>query len=69
MSASSDESETEVACEGCGGVVRRFGTSEISLKEGGPDLPGAECVREQMCSKQVLCWSCMNDSITRFLSS
>ena len=69
MSASSDESETEVACESCGGVVRRFGTSEISLKEGGPDLPGAECVREQMCSKQVLCWSCMNDSITRFLSS
>jgi len=64
-----DESETEVACEGCGGVVRRFGRSEISLKEGGSALPGAECVREQMCSKQVLCWSCMNDSITRFLSS
>ena len=64
-----DESETEVACEGCGGVVRRFGRSEISLKADGSDLPGAECVREQMCSKQVLCWSCMNDSITRFLSS
>jgi hypothetical protein len=69
MSPPFDDSETEVACESCGGVVRRFGTSEISLKEGGPDLPGAECVREQMRSKQVLCWSCMNDSITRFLSS
>lgn len=69
MSPPFDESETEVACEGCGGVVRRFGRSEISLKADGSDLPGAECVREQMCSQQVLCWSCMNDSITRFLSS
>ena len=69
MSPPFDGSDTEVACEGCGGVVRRFGTSEISLEEGRPELPGADPVREQMCSRQVLCWSCMNDSITRFLSS
>ena len=61
--------DMEVVCESCGGVVSRSGTSEVSLDGSASELPGTDLVREQMCSKQVLCWSCMNESITRLLCS
>ena len=69
MLSSYDEPDrAEVTCEGCGGAMSKTRRSEISLGETGSELPGADLVTEQLCSKQVLCWSCMNDSITQLLS-
>ena len=59
----------DVICQGCGGVVRQTRGSEISLDESDPELPGVDLVRDRLCYKQVLCWSCMNDSITQLLSN
>ena len=69
MSLRDGSDRRDVICEGCGGVVRQTGRSEISLDENDPELPGVDLVRDRLCSKQVLCWSCMNDSITQLLSN